>query len=205
MSIVTCRSHTSRGVSKRVPDKDAEILFHYIGGATGSWRITKAVTHAGLALKPATHVQVSTGSSPPIPAKTSWMLRGYISNTRYVTREETIPIDANPWMLPRAEATCAALIPIRKSPAWWDLAVNQRRDLLEIRSQQVESRLGFLPAILNRLHFSRGRGEPFDFVTWFEYAPQDAAIFDELSSILRSSEEWEYVEREIDIRLVRDV
>jgi hypothetical protein len=46
--------------------------------------------------------------------------------------------------------------------------------------------------------------EPFDFVTWFEYAPGDAAAFDDLLAELRVSEEWRYVDREVDVRLVRD-
>jgi hypothetical protein len=47
-------------------------------------------------------------------------------------------------------------------------------------------------------------GEPFDFLTWFEYAPSDAEAFQELTRILRDTEEWRYVEREVDIRLRRD-
>lgn len=54
-----------------------------------------------------------------------------------------------------------------------------------------------------RLHHSRDLGEPFDFLTWFEYAPQHTAAFEELVSELRATEEWKFVEREVDIRLVR--
>jgi len=38
--------------------------------------------------------------------------------------------------------------------------------------------------------------------TWFEYAPADAEAFEELEGILRRTEEWAFVKREIDIRLV---
>jgi hypothetical protein len=61
----------------------------------------------------------------------------------------------------------------------------------------------YLPAIARRLHHSRDLGEAFDFLTWFEYAPQSAQSFEELVDELRASEEWQYVEREVDIRLVR--
>ena len=59
-----------------------------------------------------------------------------------------------------------------------------------------------------RLHICRGRdhgavGGPFDFITWFEFAPSDGAAFDELVGMLRATEEWTYVEREVDIRLRR--
>jgi hypothetical protein len=40
-------------------------------------------------------------------------------------------------------------------------------------------------------------------LTWFEFAPGDEARFDELVALLRATEEWGFVEREIDIRLQR--
>ena len=63
----------------------------------------------------------------------------------------------------------------------------------------------YLPAIARRLHHCRdiGGNEPFDFITWFEFAPADTAAFDELVAALRASPEWQYVDREIDIRLVQ--
>ena len=42
-----------------------------------------------------------------------------------------------------------------------------------------------------------------DFLTWFEFAPADAGAFDELVGRLRQSEEWSYVDREVDVRLTR--
>jgi len=41
-------------------------------------------------------------------------------------------------------------------------------------------------------------------LTWFEYAPSDSPAFDELVAALRATEEWAYVDREVDIRVVRD-
>jgi hypothetical protein len=38
----------------------------------------------------------------------------------------------------------------------------------------------YLPAVARRLSHSRELGEPFDFLTWFEYAPEHAAHFEEL-------------------------
>ncbi|MDP9444405.1 MAG: chlorite dismutase, partial [Actinomycetota bacterium] len=46
-------------------------------------------------------------------------------------------------------------------------------------------------------------GEPFDFLTWFEYPPQHAPAFEELVARLRQTREWEFVEREVDLRLNR--
>ena len=44
---------------------------------------------------------------------------------------------------------------------------------------------------------------PIYFLTWFEFAPEHARAFDELVAMLRSREEWTYVDREVDIRLSR--
>ena len=66
------------------------------------------------------------------------------------------------------------------------------------------SNLGTLELVWNTcLHHSRELGEPFDFLTWFEYAPEHADAFEELVRRLRSTAEWRYVEREVDIRASR--
>ena len=93
--------------------------------------------------------------------------------------------------------------PVRKSAAWWDLAQDERRQILEERSRHVSLGLRYLPAIARRLYHSRDMGEPFDFLTWFEYAKDDAKRFEELVAELRRSPEWEFVEREVDVRLAR--
>ena len=46
--------------------------------------------------------------------------------------------------------------------------------------------------------------EPFDFLTWFEFATVDASAFDDLLAELRASEEWKFVERESGIRFARE-
>lgn len=105
--------------------------------------------------------------------------------------------------LGRVEAVCAALIPIRKSDAWWDLAQDERRAILEARSRHMTVGQAYLPAIARRLYHARELGEAFDFLTWFEYAPEHAGLFEELVGRLRASEEWAFVEREVDVRLTR--
>ncbi len=130
-------------------------------------------------------------------------MRGTTSNTRYTNCAEVDALAAKQEGLGRPQATCAALIPIRKSEAWWALAQDERRAIVEERSHHIAIGLEYLPAVARRLHHSRELGEPFDFLTWFEYAPADAAAFDDLVRRLRASEEWHYVEREVDIRLTR--
>ena len=106
--------------------------------------------------------------------------------------------------LGRPEATCAALIPIKKSAAWWELTQEERRQIFEDKSHHIASSLKYLPAIARQLYHCRDLGEPFDFVTWFEFEPADAEAFEELVTMLRATEEWRYVEREVDIRVERE-
>lgn len=85
----------------------------------------------------------------------------------------------------------------------WDLAQDGRRRILEDVSRHTSIGLRYLPPIARRLHHSRDLGEPFDFITWFDYAPEHERDFDALLAELHASEEWTYVERETDIRLVQ--
>jgi chlorite dismutase len=126
------------------------------------------------------------------------------SNERYVSRSEHDALAAQQEPLGREGSTRAALIPITKSEAWWELAQDERRQIFEERSHHIATGLGYLPAIARRLHHGRDLGEPFDFLTWFEFGPEHADAFEELVGRLRETEEWAYVEREIDIRLFRD-
>ncbi len=83
------------------------------------------------------------------------------------------------------------------------LPQDERRAIFEDRSHHIARSVPYLPRIARRLHHSRDLGEPFDFITWFEFAPRDAAAFDELAGMMRATEEWTYVEREVEIRLTR--
>ena len=87
---------------------------------------------------------------------------------------------------------------------WWELTQDERRMIFEERSHHIAVGLRYLPKIARRLYHCHDLGEPFDFLTWFEYAPTDGEVFEELVGTLRETEEWTYVEREIDIRLGAD-
>lgn len=181
-----------------------ERFYTFIGGEVGPWEAVAlhAVTGPGLELPPRLDVQNANLLTPPPGAH--WLLRGVTSNGRYTTRAELDALAAVQPALGRPEATCAALIPITKNAAWWALTQDERRELFAAGAVHTSAARAYLPAIARRLHHSRDLpGEPFDFLTWFEYAPADAAAFDDLLGALRASEEWRYVEREVDLRLVR--
>ena len=180
-------------------------LFTFSGGETGLWRVVRIETVVGESLVDVSRLDVVSGTISELPEWAKWMLPGIRSNERYVTQEEKEQLAAKQPGLDRPEATCAALIPIRKTVAWWNLAQDERRAIFENRSSHVQTGLKYLPAIARRLYHCRdlGENEPFDFLTWFEFAPSDSQAFDELVAELRATEEWTYVDREVDIRLVR--
>ena len=180
-------------------------LFCFVGGETGSWRVREMNIIIGAPIKDVKKINVIAGE-PLLPQGAAWLLRGITSNDRYVVRDEKDQLVAKQPSLGRPDAVCAALIPIRKNAAWWSLSQDERRRVLEEQSKHVAIGLQYLPAIARRLHHCRdlGENEPFDFLTWFEYAPANEAAFNRLVPALRASEEWKYVDREIDIRLVRE-
>jgi chlorite dismutase len=177
------------------------IKVSFAAGDTGAWRIERIIPVTGETLAVADHLHVHydrVSVSNPV-----WVLGGVTSNGRYTTRAESDALASTQEGLGRPKATQATLIPIRKTEAWWALAQDERRAIMEERSRHIAIGMDYLPAIARRLHHSRDLGEPFDFLTWFEYAPEHAAAFDDLVRRLRNTEEWCYVDREVDIRLVR--
>ena len=174
------------------------------GGQSGAWRITlnSAVRGDGLPLVPALAItQSSSIALPLLPSATSWRLAGVVSHARYVEKAEQLLLAEKQPPLGRKVASFAALIPIRKSAAWWALGQDERRDILEARSHHISASLKFLPQVARQLFHCRDLGEPFDFITWFEYAAEHATMFEELVAMLRTTEEWTFVEREVDVRL----
>lgn len=180
-------------------------LFSFIGGDTGPWRVTEMEVIAGEPLPAARRLEIASNQEMPSDSQVAWVLRGITSNERYVVREERSQLMARQQGLGHRDATCAALIPIRKNAGWWALTQDERQSVFEEQSRHAQIGLEYFPALARRLHHCRdlSENEPFDFLTWFEYAPAHEAAFNTLVAQLRATEEWKYVEREVDIRLVR--
>ena len=175
----------------------------FLAGDAGPWRIERIDAVIGERLAAAERLTVREGPDAIEPAGTIWALRGLTSNARYSRRAEVDALAARQEGLRRPQATCAALIPIRKSDAWWALAQDERRAIFEEQSRHIGIGLDYLPAVARRLHHSRDLDEPFDFLTWFEFAPEHAAAFEAMVVRLRDTPEWRFVDREVDIRLTR--
>ncbi len=180
-----------------------ERLVMFEGCGHGAWRVTSQTTLCGEPLAAVTHITMHIAPQKPI-ASAGWFLTGVRSNRRYESTKEKATLLTKSEGLGRPEATRGALIPIKKSSAWWELSQEERRDIFEQQSQHIAYSLNYIPAIARRLHHCRDIGGEFDFLTWFEYAPPHAKDFDDLVHYLRQTKEWEYVEREIDIRVTLD-
>jgi hypothetical protein len=181
----------------------APIPATFVGASAGTWRIERCAPVVGEGLPTAAFLAVHATRALDIPADAAFVLRGSTGHVRYVEQSEKLALAKVTPPLARPEASLGAMIPIRKSDAWWELPQDERRAILEQRSAHVSLGLKYLPAIARRLYHARELGERFDFLTWFEYAPEHASLFEELVAALRASEEWKYVEREVDFRLVR--
>jgi chlorite dismutase len=181
----------------------AQAVFSFVGGTTGRWQITHMAAVIGAPLEAVSRLDILNVALASLPNGAAWMLRGETDDAQYMHPVERAALAALQPPLDRAEATCAALIPIKKATRWWALTQHERRTIFEEQAHHMEIGMQYLPAVARRLHYCRDLNTPFDFLTWFEYAPEHADAFEVLTSRLRATEEWGYMEREIDIRLTR--
>ena len=178
-------------------------LHTFVGGSIGPWQVKRIQAIAGATLPLVPRLSILEGNQVATMQGSIWLLRGVPSYERYVNKIERTALVVQQAELGRLEATRAALIPIKKSTAWWELAQDERRAIFEERSHHISIGLKYVTRIARRLYHCHDLGEPFDFLTWFEFTSDDAGVFEDLAGSLRSTEEWSYVEREVDIRLVR--
>jgi hypothetical protein len=82
------------------------------------------------------------------------------------------------------------------------MAQDERRAVLEDKSRHIAIGSEYLSAVSRQLVHCRDQARaPFDFLTWFEFAPADEGRFDELLEKLRATPEWDFIEREVELRL----
>jgi hypothetical protein len=180
-------------------------LFTFVGGKAGGWSVLSISAVVGEVLPSVERLNIVTGTVAALPDDAKWILRGVTSDDHYVTRGEKDQLTHKQATLGRPEATHMALIPIRKNAKWWALTQDERRQIFEETSKHVTIGLKYLPAVARRLHHCRdlSGSEPFDFLALFDFAKADSKAFDDMLSELRATEEWKFVEREVDSRLVR--
>jgi chlorite dismutase len=176
-------------------------VLSFKGGSEGQWKVLSMESISGEGLAEVSYLKIDPIAIDESAA--NWVIKGLSSNMRYTERSERDQLVAIQAGLGRPEATLAALIPIRKTEAWWLLAQDERRQIFEETSQHTSIGLRYLPGIARKLYHSRDLGEAFDFLTWFEFSEAHEQDFNTLVATLRATQEWKYVDREIDIRLRR--
>lgn len=105
-----------------------------------------------------------------------------------------------------ASGASAVVIPIRKSAAWWSLPEEQRRAHFREGAGHTHTGAPYVDRIYRKLYHSRELDVPYDFVTYFEFAREDADYFRELLAGLRDprrNPEWRYVEWECEFWLTK--
>lgn len=174
----------------------------FSGAPTGEFRVDSIKALTGDTLPPAQFLRVAQERPK---TETSFSLAGVVSNERYATQSEKQALVAVQEPIGRPTARVGALIPIKKSDSWWSLTQDERRAIFEERSAHVTIGMSALPQVARRLHHCRdlAEQEPFDFLTWFDFREEDTAKFDDLLGALRETEEWQYIEREVEIRVRR--
>jgi hypothetical protein len=179
-------------------------LWHFVGGSAGQFQVTSVTAISGETLPAAPRLFV--GQEAPPPSSEAFRLLGVVSNERYATRSEKGELVARQEAMGRAEAREGAMIAIKKNDQWWAMPQDERRAIFEERSRHVQIGMDALPQVARRLHHCRDleSDAPFDFLTWFDFKASDRNIFDDLVACLRDTEEWKYVDREVDVRVVRD-
>lgn len=179
--------------------------YSFVGGELGLWQVVDIQACVGDGLEIVQRLDVVNDAVPERPPGSGWVLQGFSSNVRYAVREEVNTLRSVQPGLNRPEAVVAVLIPIKKSSEWWELAQDERRAIFEEESHHTATGLEYLPGVARRLLHCRDLEEPFDFLTWFEFAPEHTVAFNELLVRMRSTKEWDYVEREVEIRLERTI
>jgi hypothetical protein len=137
-------------------------LVRFVGGITGMWRVLAIRPVQGDTLPRVERVAVYRADEPS-PQESQWTLSGVISNVRYVERPEQQELTLKQAPLGRSEATMAALIPIRKTAAWWNLTQEERRNIFEKKSHHIAEGVRYLPSVARQLYHSRDMASPSTF------------------------------------------
>jgi hypothetical protein len=121
-------------------------LIRFVGGSVGVWRVLAIHSVLGDVLPQVERVALC-GGNEALPLESKWTLSGVTSNVRYVERSEQKELASKQAPLGRSEATMAALIPIRKTMAWWNLTQEERRSIFETKSHHIVEGIKYLPSV----------------------------------------------------------
>ena len=117
--------------------------FDFIAGNHGEWKVINMNSVCGPDLEMVKYINILPNSTSNLNQGV-WTLTGFTSNVRYAEKEEREKLIAVQPDLGRPFATCAALIPIRKTESWWNMAQDERRKIFEAKSHHTGTGLKYL-------------------------------------------------------------
>lgn len=172
------------------------------GGLGPSWGMVRIESDAPIQL-----AEESNPTEAPIIA-----FRGVTQHLHYTTKVEQTELEARSHaeFEPSSE-TSAVLIPIGKSPQWWQLAQDSRERYFgttETREGHTAIGLRHVDRVFRKLYHSRYMDPPlpYDFLTYFEFQSMNKEDFRILLNELRDTErnpEWAYVQLEYEIWMTK--
>ncbi len=157
-----------------------------------------------------TSIQLAEESNPaevPIIA-----FHGVTQHLHYTTEVQRAELDARSHAeFEPSDETTAVLIPIGKSPQWWQLAQDSRQSYFgkaETYEGHTAIGLRYVDRVFRKLYHSRYAGRPlaYDFLTYFEFQSMHKDDFRILLNELRDTErnpEWAYTQLEYEIWMTK--
>jgi hypothetical protein len=183
------------------------------------YRVEKVVAvrgKVGVSLRPGStvaRVEAPAGLHPGAPGKGPALLfKGVPQHLQYTTRaqRDDLARRSRP-ELPPSKDTVAVIIPIRKVPAWWALAHDERNAYFQKRKGlEGHTAIGaeYADRIYRKLYHTRyaARTTDHDFITYFEFERAREGDFKRLLAALRDPKlnpEWGFVDREYEVWLTK--
>ena len=151
------------------------------GGASGAWQVDRIDPVRGPSLDRVARVAVFDGAAAIAAGSTAdaaWILRGTTGHVRYLEQHENrAGVDPARPRSPGGDARRADPDPQgrRVVGARAGRAAGASRGSARATSR---SACATCPRLRGACYHSRELGEPFDFLTWFEFAPEHASAFE---------------------------
>jgi Chlorite dismutase len=193
-----------------------------VSGAAGqhqtSYRVEKVVSvrgEPGVKIAPDSvivRLDVASRLHGTAGAKPALLFQGVPQHLEYTTQVQRDELNRRSRAeLPPSKDTVAVVIPIRKSAAWWALALDQRHAHFQKMDGKVGHTAigaGYVDRIYRKLYHSRYSVETtdYDFITYFEFQRVHATDFTDLLAKLRDPQlnpEWNFVDREYEIWMTK--
>jgi hypothetical protein len=161
-----------------------------------------------------TMARLESQTPPGIAGQTNGrvVFRGVTQHVHYTDGAKRSELGRRPHPeLPNSPETIAVLIPIAKSPGWWELAQDERQAHFDRgggNEGHTNIGLRYADRIYRSLYHCRyaDNSNPFDFLTYFEFENRYTRDFRDLLGKLRDVDqnpEWRYVTREFEVWMTK--